>query len=373
MEKHMMMKWARLHSIAMGAALLATAITAANATEVRGIADLPYKNGLFSKGPDAELRQQALNKAKTVAWKRYTSTFSPSRMQSYQRVEEEILANLDQYLIDINILDELVNNDTQLFSVAIRASINEAVLNAKLNGDGASASGNAGDGELFSFIFVAREVESLKSFDARRTEIRLEENELSANQQGAARGGSASIDESTSSLNKTTQGGSTLRKANEISYRVRSGSDVDAAMTETLTGYGFDVVGYPDVVANCGGTSPDMINKEFSETDDMSIGSRQGAINAARNCEVNYFAVGTLDIGLNDIDPVTGNQRVHVSVRGQVWDISKKLPRRIASVGPVQYAGLGPDPEVAMRNALRLSASQSAKVIVDQLNAKRLR
>jgi hypothetical protein len=88
---------------------------------------------------------------------------------------------------------------------------------------------------------------------------------------------------------------------------------------------------------------------------------------------VNYFAVGTLDVGLNDVDPVTGNQRVHVSVRGQVWDISKKLPRRIASVGPVQYAGLGPDPEVAMRNALRLSASQSAKVIVDQLNAKGLR
>jgi hypothetical protein len=369
----MMMKWGQLRPIAMGAILLATAITAANATEVRGKADLPYKGGLFSKGPDAELRQQALDEAKVIAWKRYTSTFSPARMQSYQRVEKEIIANLDQYLIDISILDELVNKDTQLFSVAIRASINEAVLNAKLNTAGVSAGGNVGAGELFSFIFVAREIESLKSFDARRTEIRLEENELSANQQGAARGGSASIDEFTTSLSKTTQGGSTLRKANELTYRIRSGSDVDAAMTETLSGYGFDVVGYPDIVANCGGTSPDMIKKEFSETDEMSIDSRKGAIDAARSCDVNYFAVGTLDIGLNDVDPVTGNQRVHVSVRGQVWDISKRLPRRIASVGPVQYAGLGPDPEVAMRNALRLSASQSAKVIVDQLNAKGLR
>lgn len=369
----MAIKWARLRPIVMGAAFLATAISAAHATEVRGKADVPYKSGLFSKGPGPELRQQAINEAKTVAWKRYTSSFNPARMHSYQTVENDILSNLDQYLIDISILDETVTQDSQLFSVAIRASINEAALNAKLNAAGTSASGNVGGGELFSFVFVAREVESLKSFDARRTDIRMEENELSANQQSAARGGAASIDESSTSMRKTTHGGSTMRKANELSYRIRSGSDVDAAMTETLSGYGFDVVGYPDVVANCGGTSPDMINKEFSETDEMSIDSRKGAINAARDCDVNYFAVGTLDIGLSDLDPVTGNQRVNVSVRGQVWDISKKLPRRIASVGPVQYAGLGPDSEVAMRNALRLSAAQSAKVIVDQLNAKGLR
>ena len=367
----MAMKLARLRPFVMGAALLAAAISGAHATEIRGKADVPYKGGLFSKGPDAELRQQALDEAKVIAWKRYTSSFSPSRMQSYQSVEQDILSNLDQYLIDINILDESINEGSKLFSVAIRASINEAALNAKLNA--ANAGGYRADGEMFSFVFVAREVESLKSFDARRTDIRMDESQLSAHQQAAARGGAASIDESSTSMSKTTQGGSTLRKADELSYRIRSGSDVDAAMTETLSGYGFDVVGYPDVVAACGGTSPDIINQEFSATDEMSVSSRQGAINAARDCDVNYFAVGTLDIGLNDRDPVTGNQRVHVSVRGQVWDISRKLPRRVASVGPVQYAGLGPDPEVAMRNALRLSAAQSAKVIVDQLNARGLR
>ena len=59
-----------------------------------------------------------------------------------------------------------------------------------------------------------------------------------------------------------------------------------------------------------------------------------------------------------------------VSVRGQVWSITKKLPRKVASVGPVQFAGLGPNDTVAMRNALILAAKEAGTAIVDQLNAK---
>jgi hypothetical protein len=174
-------------------------------------------------------------------------------------------------------------------------------------------------------------------------------------------------------MTKTTTGGSTLRQADDRTYRVRSGADVDAAVTETLSGYGFEVVGYPDVYSNCGGPNPDVLNKEFAASDEMTPGSRQSAIASARSCDVKYFSVGTLDIGLSDSDPVTGNKRVYVSVRSQVWDISSKMPRRVASVGPIQYAGLGPDADVASRNALRLAATSSAKTMVDQLNSKGVR
>lgn len=342
-----------------------------HAAEIRGRADVPFKKGLFSSGPDANLRQQALEAAKLSAWNRYTSTFSPSQLQSYRAVEQEILAELNEYIIDINILDESINPDTQLYTVSVRASINEAALVSSLNNAGTeAANAQYGAGELFSFMFVAREVESHKSFDERRTQVRMEDSELSARQSTDMGRGGATLTETQSDLSKVTTGGSTQRKANEITYRVRSAADIDAAIGETLAGYGFDVVGYEDVVANCGGASPDKIRQEFTLTDDISGETRKDSIDAARACEVNYFAMGTMDIGVQDIDPVTGNQRVHVSVRGQVWDISSRLPRRIASVGPIQYAGLGPDADVATRNALRLSGETAARTLVDQLNAR---
>ena len=73
---------------------------------------------------------------------------------------------------------------------------------------------------------------------------------------------------------------------------------------------------------------------------------------------------------MQDTDPVTGEKRVYVSVRSQVLDLSGMLPRILASVGPVQYAGLGPDQQVAMRNALQSAAKEVASSISDQLKSK---
>jgi hypothetical protein len=348
------------------------AASAVQAAEVQGKAEVPYESGFFSKGPDAELRQAGVAAAKANAWNRYTATFNPARMKSYKAIQKDILANIDEYIIDYSILDESVNKDTQLFSIAIRANINDAAVDARLNASGQGPT-SAADGQIFSFVFVARETSNLKSFSDRKTSITQAESDMSANQSGDMSGGGASVGESSSSTSKTTSGGSTLKKADERTYRLRSGSDVDAALTETLTGYGFEVVGYTDVFSNCGGPAPDVLNKEFTSSDEMTPQSRKSAINAARDCDVKYFSVGTLDMGLSDVDPVTGNKRVYVSVRGQIWDISSRLPRRVASVGPIQFAGLGPDADVAARNALRLAAEQSAKTMVDQLNSKSVR
>jgi len=116
-----------------------------------------------------------------------------------------------------------------------------------------------------------------------------------------------------------------------------------------------------------------LIQQEFKESDDVSTETRKSILDSTRECEAVYFATGTIDIGVQDTDPVSGLKRVTTSVRGQVWNITKKLPRKVASVGPIQYSGLGQDDQVAKRNALTLSADAAAKVILDQLNSKDLK
>jgi uncharacterized protein with GYD domain len=153
---------------------------------------------------------------------------------------------------------------------------------------------------------------------------------------------------------------------------VTSPEDVTAAMSDVLDTSGFEVAAYDDVVANCGGVDRSSVMNEFSASDDMSGQTRRSVIAASRQCGASLFATGTIDVGVQDTDPVSGNKRVYVSVRGQVWDIRQPLPRMVASVGPVQFAGLGPDDTVATRNALNLASRAAAKTLVDQLNAKQI-
>jgi hypothetical protein len=147
---------------------------------------------------------------------------------------------------------------------------------------------------------------------------------------------------------------------------------MNATMSQVFSDSGFEVYDYRDVSAQCGGVAPESVYKVFSTSDILSRELRKSAFDAAKRCTANTFATGTLDIGLQDTDPVTGQRRVYVSVRAQVNDVSGPLPRLLASVGPVQYSGLGPDQQVAMRNALINAASEAAKEISNQLKSKGL-
>jgi hypothetical protein len=50
-----------------------------------------------------------------------------------------------------------------------------------------------------------------------------------------------------------------------------------------------------------------------------------------------------------------------------VLDVTQPIPDTIASVGPVQYAGVGPTEEEARTTALKLAASSAARELTSQL------
>ena len=59
--------------------------------------------------------------------------------------------------------------------------------------------------------------------------------------------------------------------------------------------------------------------------------------------------------------------RVAVTVNARVLDLSQQIPDTIASVGPVQYAGVGPSEDEARTAALKLAASSAARELTAQL------
>lgn len=341
------------------------------AVEVKATATVPYES-FFSSKPSAAVKHQAVSEAKLNAWKDFTSNFNMAKQKAYQELETYFLSHLDEYIIDYSILGDKVDKNTKTFSVMVRVKINESKVDSKLSSTSAAGNLKSGEGSGFGFIFVAREATEVKSFDERKTRISASESKTNATEKNEIGGVTMASYENIEKFKKDQTGGNTVKKADQVQYSVSSPQDINAAINEILTPAGFEVIDYVDIAAECGGADPENIKMEFSRDYQLSGTTRRAAIEAARKCQVVYFAVGTLDVGLQDTDPVSGLKRVNVTVNAQVWNIRKGLPRQVASVNSDPFSGLGPDQVVAKRNALKMAASSAAKIIIDQLNAKGL-
>lgn len=340
--------------------------------EVEGMAAVPYSASVFSSRVDDRTRQQVLQLAEVNALDRYASGFSEAKYKLYQRSEAAIKANFGDYVTQPVIVDEGYKKDEKKYFVVIRATINANRIDGHLSGYAEVAQADAASSRIaISFLFVARSTSSVKQFDDRRTQVEIRKGGESGTQTEGVSGRKARYASSANSETVQTTGGNTVRQANVMTYEVSSPEDMNAAMSQVFSNRGIDVYDYRDVSAECGGTKPEAVYSAFSKSDMLSREFRKGVFDAAKRCRVNTFATGTLDIGMQDTDPVTGMTRVVVSVRTQVNDLSGPLPRVLASVGPVQYSGTGSDPQVAQRNALSNAARQAAEEICSQLRVNK--
>ena len=206
--------------------------TSVQALEVKGQVSHQYEGGLFSSSPSDEDKVEAVKAAKLAALKQYVSTFNVSKQQQYSKIEDEVVKNIDDYISSYTIVAEDVNENLKLLNLVIRADINENKINAQLKGTTTAGTMASGDGSVFSFMFVAREITESKVFKTRDTTISQGEQEHDARQHVSGSG----INESVSDYSKTTSGGNIVRKTSQEKYRTLATTDFDAAFNEVLDG-----------------------------------------------------------------------------------------------------------------------------------------
>lgn len=344
----------------------------AEIVDVQGTASVPYSGSVFSSKVDSAVRENVLQLAEIDALNRYSAGLSAAKFQLYQRAEAEIKAHLASYVSQPVVLEEGFKKEEKSYYVVVRVSVNTNQIDDIISH---SASGNSNAAApqaktAISFLFVARTTSAVKQFDTRKTQVNVSSERVSGKQSGSLSGKNASLTSTANRESTVTTGGNSVRQADVVTYAVSSPEDMNATMSQIFSANSIDVYDYRDISAQCGGTKPETAYAAFSNTDILSGELRKGVFGAAKKCGVTIFATGTLDVGMQDTDPVSGMARVYVSVRTQVNDVSGVLPRTIASVGPVQYSGLGPDAQVAQRNALTLAAKEVAQEISSQLLAR---
>lgn len=328
--------------------------------KAKGVA--PY--GMFST---TDARRQAVEDAKKNALRTYASNFDTARAKVFESELPRILEQVDVYIVSVEIIQDGKNKVSSNYEVVLEASIDETRIEQLVSKASALIAGPAtGEAPAIVFVMVSRQAGTVKMFKDKKTDI--EQSSVDTSEAKSIGADGLSLKSSDQATAVKTTGGSVERKAADVQYRVFSTPDANGAMNEIFSKAGFETIKPGDI-----SIESSLFDTDFATGADITDATRKAAIEKCKENEVAYLLIGNMDVGAPDVDAATGMSRVYVKVTASVTDLTKKLPRNVASVRAVQYAGLGSDPLVAQQNALNIAATKSAADIVDQLRAKGIR
>ena len=370
----------RLICAAAAAAVMAGSAHA-QLVNIKGVGAVQYAGDKAS----AEVRQEALRKAQVNAIERYYASNVEAESENFDGVRDRVESNLDKFVLDATTLSEQDQQDLHRFTVSVRAELNVAKLRNTLKGNSATASVAAGQKSTLTFVFLARQVAQVKSFDAhlyKRADMNVSgtarDTHTETGSEGEAIGGSSVSTSATKRSNTASvarvsatmeTGGSTTQKTDDVQWKLVPSGNLNSTVSGIFAQAGFDVVDASYLEPQSHGLlSLKALDDDYRAGNDLKPQTMRNTAAGLQAAQVPYLALSTLDIGAKDVDPDTGLTRVYVTVTGKVLDLTGRFPRTVSSVGPVQYAGTGPSLDVAQTNALKLAADKAARELVNQIN-----
>lgn len=366
---------------AIAALLLLTTHAFGQQVDVRGTASIVYKDKVTP-----EIRNQAIEKARLKAVENYFAQGGEAETENYDKNIAVIEKNIERFTSDPVVLNDQDDAASKRFSVAVRVQLNVARLRNTIKASSAIASAAGGDKSKIVFLFVGREVSVVQTFDDRVVKQAVSSENRNAKDASVKQGKEAekitsnsvatsalknsSVQTSVELSSRTETGGSTMRKADQVSRTVFETNDLNVSIKGTFSQAGFDVRDADFVIPTQLLVS---INKEFTLANKLAPDSLKSVANALRQNSIPYFVLATLDVGRQDTDPATGSPRVTVSVTGEVYDLSDWPPKTVGAVPPFQVMGLGPDTDQAKRVALKKASSDASRELISRMNVNAVR
>ena len=374
-----------IRSLAFGLLMFAAAVGAqAQVAQARGKASVNYEGSVFGSKASPEVKAKALKDAQVKAVEFYYAEAGQSESANFDAVRDRVADNLDKFILDTTVLDEQDQTDKRLYTVTVRTSINVAQLRNAVKAGSATQAVAKGDKSKLTFLFVSRQVDSEKAFDDRvyqrvdrgvKVETSRSDNRRGREGEVMGRGQvgtNAATERSTNFEGKRSStietGGSTTRRASESTWRIYPSANLNSVFTGVFASAGFKVLeaAYVEPYTN-GLLKIKNVENDYKSGNDLDPATLRDVVRGLQAAQVPYLAFGTLDVGLADVDPATGLQRVAVTVTGKILDLSTGIPENLSTVGPVQYAGVGPTEAEARGNALKKAADSAVRELVSQL------
>ncbi len=340
----------------------------------------------YSWSLGADDKTKALHDAEVNAVERYVAEHGAAQSQNFDVIRDKVSSSINDYVLSSTILSEDNRKDAKQYSVVIRADINTARLNNAFKASSAVTNTAAAQKSPLTFVFVARQQDSVKSFDTHVYSRTDHTDNITAAAQGSQTGtegehikkgsvgtsssasGQYTASQTTSSIDES--GGSKLRKADQVTWALMPTASINSVVTGVFSSAGYDVVDAEYVEPSSNGLlSLKALRSDYQTGNDLQPQTLRNTVQGLQAAQVPYLALATLDVSTPDTDPSTGLVRINVTVSGKILDVTGRFPRTLSSVGPVQFAGTGPSTDVAQTNALKLAADSAAHELVSQINA----
>lgn len=370
-----------IRSLCLIMALLGLGLPAhAQVESAKGMASVNYAAKLTP-----EIKAKAFHDAELNAIERYVAESGASQSESFDVIREKVSASLSDYVLGATLLSEDNRADARQYSVAVHVDLNAARLRNVLKNSSAVANTTDQQKSPLTFVFVARAQNSIKAFDA-HTYKRTDDKRTAEGSRDQSRAGTegesigaaqVATNSSTSersqaqasSSSVTESGGSTMRRADEVTWTLVPVGYINTIVTGIFDAAAFEVVEAEYVEPQSNGLlSIQALQSDYKSGNDLQPQTLRNAVQGLQAAQIPYLALATLDVGIPDKDPTTGLIRVYVTVTAKVVQVTGRFPRNVAAAGPEQFAGLGPSADVAQTNALKLAADKAARELVSQIN-----
>lgn len=360
--------------------LLCSTIVLAQTEFATGHAALNYTG----KVAPAAVKDQASQMAETKAIETYYAEAGDSDFTNFDKIREQILGNLDRYVLDAVVVSAEDHTDIKQYVVTIRVKLNVAALHDVVKQNSAVANVAKSGKSRLTFLFVARQASDETSYDARvfqRVDTSVKASGTNSATQNGTEGEAITKSQISTNASKTStgastsnasvsveRGGSSTRKAADTSWRLFPISSLSSVFTGSFGNAGFRVIEATELEPYSGGKlHVAAVQDDYKTGSDLKAQTLADVAAGLRNAQIPYLALGTLDVGFANTDPASGLLRVAVTVNAKILDLTDSIPESVATVGPVQYAGLGPTESEAQTNALKLAAQSASHDLISQL------
>ena len=304
-----------------------------------------------------------LNSAKASALRAWAAQKSIAFSDLFARAEDDVMADIDRYLLNSNVKQQCKGKELQ---IAVRGEVNEGAISQLMASKRTAVQGPR---SRMTAVFVARRQASVKSYDAKVTNISEQKEFSEAEQTADVSGASMSASGMSSTRTVNTTGGSTERKADKIAYDVFQADGLDAAVNQTFASAGYRAIDASQVAGRFPGFDLNALRAEFAVGDDLSPETKNAAFNAIAG-KIPLLVIATVDVEVAAESKQSGRIGSTVKVKGTVYQDDGLFYEVVASVAPTQVYQEGRSQTSAETSALIKAAQQASEEIINQLYAQ---
>ena len=329
---------------------------------------------LFSNSPSEKTRDDLRKQLIQRAWNRYQGqNFSAARKRQALEKKDQLESKLSSFC-EFTFTNERFDSSTKQLTMEVRATCDPQKIDSEFESlfplVDKQASGMRRPS--VALLFLGRRAKEMDQF-APNVSSTSSISEQSSESNRAGRTSSRSVEET--SLTRSQSQVTTTKDA-EFKFQNEEVDNATTAVQNALQSNGFLTENYADVVVDCPGPGLKELKDRYVSIDINSAWPPDliaGVINSARQCEVPYFAFGLLEIRKSrEISSRVTEVMVSLNVTVRNIPLPNGRAKGCASMAR-QYAGRGADRLEASFNALKTTAEEGSRELVDLIKRNCLR